>query len=292
MDGRHRSYPILAGELLRPLRPFWTLLLVALPAAPLVGGGAFWERLPPPKQGEWLDLFPEKGETFEEYKAAGPTRPTPTRQRLYLLPALTRAPVDDRIVTMMASHLSAHFGRQAVLMPPSPLPLDAYDVEARQFLIPRLVPALLERLPDDGLFLLAVTDRDLTLPRMTHVFGWGSFRLRVGVMSLCRLPSAGGPAQFRRRVLGLMTHEAGHLLSMAHCTRYRCLMNGARTVEEADRRPMLLCPVCREKLCWNLGGEGAAHYRAVAGSFEEVGLGEEARLARRAVDVTLTPNVG
>jgi len=258
---------------------------------PLSGGREeFWERLPPPKQGEWLDLFPERGETFEEYKSAGPTRPTPMRRTLYLLPALTRPPADSGILAAMARQLSAHFGRETRLLPPSPLPMAAYDREARQFSVPLLIPALLKLLPEDGLFLLAVTDRDLALPRMTHVFGWGSFRLRVGVLSLVRIPA--DPSNHRRRVLGLMTHEAGHLLSMAHCTRYRCLMNGVRTVEEGDRRPMLLCPVCSEKLCWNLGWERGAHYRSAAASFDEVGLGEEADLARRASDITSSRTSG
>ncbi len=285
MDRGQGPYPILAGELLR------TPLALLLMLLPLLGGQQeFWERLPPPKQGEWLDLFPERGETFEEYRAAGPTRPTPARRTLYLLPALTRPPADREILAAVARQMSAHFGRETRLLPPSPLPVAAYDREARQYSVPLLVPALLKLLPDDGLFLLALTDRDLKLPKMTHVFGWGSFRLRVGVMSLARIPD--DAARHRRRVLGLATHEAGHLLSMAHCTAYRCLMNGARTVEEGDRRPMLLCPVCSEKLCWNLGWEAKAHYRSVAGSFEEVGLGEEGELARRACDITASSTTG
>ena len=38
---------------------------------------------------------------------------------------------------------------------------------------------------------------------------------------------------------------------MAHCVFYRCLMNGVRTLAETDRRPAVLCPVCRAKLCWS-----------------------------------------
>ena len=55
-----------------------------------------------------------------------------------------------------------------------------------------------------------------------------------------------------RRTLSTASHETGHILGMAHCTAYSCLMNGSNHQEEKDRRPMHLCPVCLRKLCWNL----------------------------------------
>jgi archaemetzincin len=70
----------------------------------------------------------------------------------------------------------------------------------------------------------------------------------------------------------LALHEAGHLLSLPHCTFYRCLMNGALTVEEADARPAVLCPVCRAKLCWNLGIDPLDRERSLARAFAAAGM--------------------
>ena len=39
---------------------------------------------------------------------------------------------------------------------------------------------------------------------------------------------------------------------MEHCTAYCCNMNGSNSLEEADRQPLHLCPVCLRKLCRNL----------------------------------------
>jgi archaemetzincin len=156
----------------------------------------------------------------------------------------------------------------------------------RQFDVPRLVSRLVQALPEDAIFLLAVTDRDLRLPRMSHAYGWGSFDLRVGIVSLNRLESPGDAAGTRRRVLSIAAHEAGHCLSMAHCTFYRCLMNGARALRESDERPLLLCPVCQAKLCWNLGGGAGARYEAVARALDALDLPGEASLARAAADIT------
>ena len=55
-----------------------------------------------------------------------------------------------------------------------------------------------------------------------------------------------------RRTLSTATHETGHILTMQHCTAFRCLMNGCNTHEERDRTPLHPCPVCLRKLCWNL----------------------------------------
>jgi archaemetzincin len=91
------------------------------------------------------------------------------------------------------------------------------------------------------------------------VFGEANLRERTGVWSLYRNgdPSR-GEAAFRlalRRTLGTASHELGHVLTMHHCTAFRCLMNGSNHQEERDQRPLHLCPVCLRKLCWNLQAE-------------------------------------
>ena len=43
-------------------------------------------------------------------------------------------------------------------------------------------------------------------------------------------------------------HELCHVLGMTHCPYYECLMNGSNLVNEADKKPFLLCPICLRKL--------------------------------------------
>jgi hypothetical protein len=56
-------------------------------------------------------------------------------------------------------------------------------------------------------------------------------------------------------------------------------MNGALSLEEADARPASLCPVCRAKLCWNLGADPLARERALGEAFRAEGLEADARIA-------------
>jgi hypothetical protein len=76
------------------------------------------------------------------------------------------------------------------------------------------------------------------------------------------------------------------MLSLPHCTFYRCLMNGALTLGEADARPAALCPVCRKKLCWNLGADPLARERALAEAFQAAGLAADARAALTIAEAT------
>jgi len=43
-------------------------------------------------------------------------------------------------------------------------------------------------------------------------------------------------------------HELCHVFGMTHCPYYECLMNGSNLLNEADKKPFLLCPICLRKL--------------------------------------------
>jgi archaemetzincin len=245
-----------------------------------------WKPLPPARPGEWRWRFPEKAQTFAEYKAARPTRPTAMRQKIYLQPFLTRPPADPRDLERIAAVLKGFFAKEVATLPPGPLPPAAYVQSRRQVDVLRLAKAMVRTRPPDALFVLAVTDRDLFAGRLQYTFGWGSLKLRVGVLSTSRLASGADEKRRRRRLVTLATHEAGHMLSLPHCAFFECLMNGARTLAEADARPALLCPVCRTKLCWNLGLDPLLRYRGLETAFGGAGLAGEARQARAAADAT------
>ncbi len=252
------------------------LLLLAAREPDVPAPKGLFRRLPAPEPGEWLWVFPEEGQTFAEYRESDPVRPTAERRIIYLAPFLTRPPDDPGLLERIGAVLGPSFGCEVRILPPRPLPSGAYVRGRRQVAALALAPHLVREMPADALFLLAVTDRDLSVGNLSYAFGWGSLKLRVGVLSTARIGAEGVPALWRRRVLTLALHESGHLLSLPHCTFYRCLMNGALTLAEADARPGVLCPVCRAKLCWNLAAEPAARERAVAEAFKAAGMETDA----------------
>lgn len=258
-------------------------LILGAPKSPDVEApGGPWSRLPPPKEGEWLSVYREPGQTFSEYRNSQPVRPDGKRRRICILPCLTRAPADPALLERIRDYLAAFYGTPCDLLPPQALPAEAFHRERRQYRVERLAQTLLRALPEEALFLLAVTDRDLFIGDLTHVFGWASMRLRFGIVSTARVDVGRDRGVRLRRVLGLAAHECGHMLSMAHCVFYRCLMNGSQTVAESDARPLLLCPVCEAKLAWNLGLDSGERHGRLAGLLDGLGYPQEAALERLA----------
>ena len=91
-----------------------------------------------------------------------------------------------------------------------------------------------------------------------------------------------------RRTLSTASHETGHILGMAHCTAYLCLMNGSNHQEEKDRRPMHLCPVCLRKLCWNLRVEPVPYTARLKVFCQQNALSPESRWYERALAALAT----
>ncbi len=275
------------------VRPVLSLVVVVALGALLPASGpdvpipeGFWKTLGPPTRGTWRDIVEEKPQTFAAYKDAGPARPTALRKKIYIQPLLTRPPRDPKLLTRIAKALEAFFGRSVTVRKPIPIPPRAFDAKNRRITVFRLLPTLITQLPKDALFQLAVTDRDLWLGKGGRAFGWSSFQWRVGIMSTRRLGAEEQPIRRRFRMISLALHEAGHLLSIPHCLYFECLMNGARTMREAEKRPILLCPVCRAKLCWNLGLRPGPRYTALESAYRRMGLTPAARRSKQAADVT------
>ncbi|XP_033896154.2 archaemetzincin-2 [Acipenser ruthenus] len=60
-----------------------------------------------------------------------------------------------------------------------------------------------------------------------------------------------------------LTHEIGHIFGLKHCQWLRCVMQGSNHLEESDRRPLDLCPICVRKLQSAIGFRIAERYQAL-----------------------------
>ena len=124
-----------------------------------------------------------------------------------------------------------------------------------------------------------------------YVFGEASLSRRVGVYSLARYGArfyglAETPesrARLVRRALSVVAHETGHMFSLAHCTLYECVKNGANSLEEMDGHPLWLCPACLRKLHWNLGFDLRRRYAELRAFYARHDLGDVAAWTDRVV---------
>jgi archaemetzincin len=243
-----------------------------------------------PRPGEWLAVSPETPQSFFGYVTEGPVRPTPQRHVIVLQPLGPFTAEDRQLLETLRAYLASFFQLEARVAAALPLPRagfrlqDPDDPRSVQYQTgPLLDRVLAPRLPGDAVCYLGITMADLYPdPSWNYAFGMASLGKRVGVYSLARYGAsfygrAETPetrARFLRRALAVVAHETGHMFSLAHCTRYECVMNGANSLEELDGHPLWLCPACLRKLHWNLGFDLRRRYAELRAFYARHDLGD------------------
>lgn len=237
-----------------------------------------FERLAPPRRGEWRSLFHEEEQTFDDYVARCANRRTDARAALLLQPLGTVAERHGATLARMGEYAAAFFGLETRILAPLPLSEQAHIFPRDQHKSSAILVELADRAPADALVFLGIADRDLFAPGKKFVFGEASLERRTGVCSLARLESP-DRGLFERRALKLMTHEAGHILSIAHCVTHRCVMQGSNTLEESDGHPLHLCPGDLRKLAWNTGVDPVERYHRLERIYSKLDWRAEAEWA-------------
>ncbi|MBK8811728.1 MAG: hypothetical protein IPN69_13485 [Acidobacteria bacterium] len=244
----------------------------------------FFVRMGKPQPGDWLSSFPENGQTFEEYIRSSPTTPTADRNTIYVKPLGEFASGELKAVKSAAGFLGVFYGLRVTVLPAENFrfPLSPSDQRVssqtgkRQIRSGFILSEILKpALPDDAAALIAFTTEDLYPDEsMNFIFGQASLVDRVGVWSLSRLKDK-KPATFLERTLKVGVHETGHMFSIAHCTKYECVMSGSNHLPERDWLPLDACPECTAKICWMNDCDPASRFAKLAETARGFGLEKE-----------------
>lgn len=261
--------------------------------------GSDFEPVPEPAFGDWLQQHPEKGQTFEQFVQSKPLLPDGRRNKIYLQPLGSFGP-DAPDFGLLERFAEAFFSLEVEVLPvsrfedgsPVASRLGAAERRQRQFLTGDILARLGEQVPRDAYALLGITMEDLyPSPSWNYVFGMATLRNRVGIYSFARYDPAfyrePRPADWRRLVLRrsckVLAHEAGHMFGIHHCTAFHCVMNGSNHLQEADARPLHLCPVDLRKLHFSVGFDPVERYRKLLAFSEEAGFQDEAAWLRNRI---------
>jgi archaemetzincin len=247
-----------------------------------------------------VEIEAEAPQTFAEFLAEDPPRPRANARTIAILPIgeyplgfvveydavrLVRSPAPE----LIARFIAAWFGLPTQILPALPdellerMPARALDGR-RQLDAGALLEWLRPRRPADATCVLALTLEDLYAEDAAWVFGYASVDARVGVHSMLRydpgfantdVRGADFEATIRARALRVLAHEVAHMFGLRHCVHYHCLMNPSGGIEDLDRLPLHLCPVCLRKL-WVVSGISLVErWEQLASLCDELGLTQE-----------------
>jgi len=125
----------------------------------------------------------------------------------------------------------------------------AWDAKRRQFHSTAILDALSALVPADGFKIVALTQHDLFIPILTHVYGEAQLGGTSCIVSTCRLADGiSTVAQrdlFLARIVKESAHELGHAFDLKHCQDHQCLMHYCRSIADVDLKLSQFCRYCR-----------------------------------------------
>ncbi len=125
----------------------------------------------------------------------------------------------------------------------------AWDAKRRQFHSTAILDRLKQQAPPETLKTIALTDCDLFIPILTHVYGEAQLGGKSCIVSIYRLAKGISPVAQRHRYLERIikecAHELGHTFDLRHCKDNQCLMHYCRSISDVDHKENRLCRYCR-----------------------------------------------
>jgi archaemetzincin len=156
--------------------------------------------------------------------------------------------VDEVALAVVTANLTALLGLTTRVAPPLAEPAYALIPSRRQYDASRIIKA--HRAENrSGRLRFLLTEVDLCLPMLSHVFGQAHVEAGVTVVSLNRLgnpdPATGrASTKLYERLAKIAVHEVAHVLGVRHCRQDGCLMNFSLDLAHLDRLEMAFCPGC------------------------------------------------
>jgi archaemetzincin len=100
--------------------------------------------------------------------------------------------------------------------------------------------------PRNAVKVLAITNLDLFIPILTHVYGEAQLGGRACILSTYRFTDGlfPGTEAFSCRIVKEAVHELGHTFGLRHCRDPACVMHYCRNLREVDRKSSRPCRYC------------------------------------------------
>lgn len=160
--------------------------------------------------------------------------------------------LDLDIIEAVCERLAEVFPFRTEVLAPEPPPQFAFNPARQQYLARAILEDLAQRAPAGAKRMLGLTDKDLFLPILTHVYGEAMLPGVSAVISSFRLaepdeaqrPRAGFE-RLKERMVKTAVHELAHTFGLVHCDEAGCVMGFAHTLGHLDAKNPAFCRYCQ-----------------------------------------------
>jgi archaemetzincin len=125
----------------------------------------------------------------------------------------------------------------------------SYSPERRQYYSTKILESVIKSNPEPEGYILILTELDLFVPVLTHVFGEAQLNGRFSIVSVCRLYEEFYTAESDHKIvlqrsIKEVLHEIGHNFGLLHCKNWECVMHASNNVENIDIKGNTYCEEC------------------------------------------------
>ena len=124
-----------------------------------------------------------------------------------------------------------------------------YDLTRDQYHSTAILEKLASTSPSQAIKVIAITNVDLFIPILTHVYGEAQLAGKACIVSTFRLREGLSIATiekgFENRIVKEVLHELGHTFNLRHCKDKACIMHYCRSIKDVDRKSNQFCRYCK-----------------------------------------------
>jgi archaemetzincin len=129
----------------------------------------------------------------------------------------------------------------------------SYSDLRKQYHSTVILESIIKSNPDMDGHVLILTEMDLFVPVLTHVFGEAQLNGKYSIVSVCRLYEEFYTSESDSRLIldrsyKEILHELGHNFGLVHCKDWECVMHVSNSVEEIDIKGNYYCVSCQKKI--------------------------------------------
>ena len=157
--------------------------------------------------------------------------------------------IEDPLLLSVQKEITALFGFQTRISSLLKNLEFAFNAERSQYNSTTVLQTLAQSLPPEFIKVLGITDVDLYIPVLTHVYGEAQLQGSASLISTYRLSEnlcTEMPREhFHNRAIKESLHELGHCFNLKHCKEHSCIMHYCRSTHDVDQKANHLCRYCQ-----------------------------------------------